>query len=61
MASKDVVDERLSHCTDCEHNKLGICKRCGCIIQGKVRFADQKCPIGLWGPERMGIKSLLED
>lgn len=61
LASKAVVEERLSHCNDCEHNKLGICKRCGCIIQGKTRLADSWCPIGLWDKERMGLQSLVED
>jgi len=59
MARKSTVEERLSYCNDCEHNKLGICKKCGCIIQGKTRLANQKCPIGLWGPESDSIKSLL--
>ena len=58
-ARKETVEERLSHCTDCEHNKMGICKRCGCIIQAKTRLSNQQCPIGLWGPELHGIKSLL--
>jgi hypothetical protein len=50
-ASQSTVDERLSHCTPCEHNKLGICKRCGCFVQGKARLAGSVCPIGLWGRE----------
>jgi hypothetical protein len=61
LASKEVVEERLSHCSDCEHNKMGICKRCGCIIQGKTRLADTWCPIGLWGKEKMGLQSLIDD
>jgi len=61
LASKHVVEERLSHCEPCEHNKLGICKRCGCIVQGKTRLADSWCPIGLWGKEQMGLRSLVED
>ena len=61
MARKSTVEERLSYCNDCEHNKMGICKRCGCIIQGKTRLADQRCPIGLWGRESQGLKDLIED
>jgi len=60
-ARKSTVEERLSHCGDCEHNKMGICKRCGCIIQAKARLSDQRCPIGLWGPESQGLKSLIND
>lgn len=59
MARKSTVEERLGFCSSCEHNKMGICRKCGCIIQGKVRFPGQKCPIGLWGPESQGIKDLL--
>ena len=58
IARKDTVEERLAHCDSCEHNKMGICKRCGCIIQAKTRLAGQRCPIGLWGPEEYGLKSL---
>ena len=72
IARAETVSERLSHCNGCEHNKLGICKRCGCIIQGKTRLAGSWCPIGLWGREEdepkvqeipvkvrdLGIKSL---
>ena len=61
LARQSTIDERLSHCTDCENNKMGICKKCGCIIQGKVRFPNQKCPIGLWGRESQGIKDLIND
>jgi hypothetical protein len=58
VARKDTVDERRAHCDPCEHNKMGICKRCGCIIQAKTRLANQRCPIGLWGQEEYGLKSL---
>jgi hypothetical protein len=61
LARSSTVEERLSQCDPCEHNKLGICKRCGCVIQGKTRLANQKCPIGLWGPEEYGLKSLVSD
>jgi hypothetical protein len=61
MARKSTVEERLSHCEPCEHNKMGICKRCGCIIAAKTRLKGQRCPIGLWGPESQGIRDLLKD
>lgn len=64
LASSETVSERLSHCNDCEHNKAGICKRCGCFVNGKSRLAYSSCPIGLWGkeefapkPEKMGLGS----
>jgi hypothetical protein len=61
LASEEVVQHRLAYCDPCENNKLGICKKCGCFIQGKTRFANQRCPVGLWGPEKMGIKALVDD
>ena len=61
MARKSTVEERLGFCSSCEHNKLGICRKCGCIIQGKTRLADQRCPIGLWGRESQGLKDLIKD
>ena len=59
MARENTVDERLAHCEACEHNKMGICKRCGCIVKAKARFANQRCPIGLWGRESQGLRDLL--
>jgi hypothetical protein len=61
MARPNTIEERRSFCDPCEHNKMGICKRCGCIIAAKTRFKGQKCPIGLWGPESQGIRDLLKD
>ena len=60
-ARAGTVEDRLATCGSCEHNKFGICRRCGCIIQAKTRLAGQKCPIGLWGPEESGLKSLVAD
>jgi len=60
LASPETVEERLGHCSGCEHNKLGVCKRCGCVIQAKTRLKNQKCPIGLWNIESQGIKGLLD-
>lgn len=28
---------RYSICSECEHNKKGICELCGCILKAKVR------------------------
>lgn len=58
LASEHVTEARRAHCDPCEHNKMGICKRCGCIIQAKTRLAGQRCPIGLWGREELGLRSL---
>lgn len=60
LARHGTVEERLSHCEPCEHNKLGICKKCGCVVKLKARLAHTWCPIGLWGKESQGIKSLID-
>ena len=28
---------RLEICSECKHNRCGICMKCGCIIKAKVR------------------------
>ena len=49
--------ERLKLCSECKHNKHGICNLCGCIIKAKVRvkyFLDENgksvdgCPEKQW-------------
>jgi hypothetical protein len=52
FATKSVIDYRLGFCKKpCEHNVNGVCRKCGCIIQAKVRFTSSQCPIGLWKQE----------
>jgi hypothetical protein len=52
FTSKNMIDYRLSFCKKpCEFNKNGICTKCGCVIQAKVRFSSSECPIGLWRRE----------
>lgn len=49
--------ERLKLCSECEHNRRGICNLCGCIIKAKVRVKyplDENdksidgCPLRRW-------------
>jgi len=42
------TEERLEICKSCEHYKLGICMKCGCILQVKARIPAAECPIGKW-------------
>jgi len=46
----EVQQERLNICSTCEHNKLNVCKKCGCILKLKTQWANTKCPVGKWGP-----------
>jgi hypothetical protein len=56
LAEDDTVKERLSYCNNCEHNCFGVCKKCGCVIKGKVRLSRQSCPINLWVSELKDVE-----
>lgn len=44
----DVIAERKAICLPCQHNDIGRCQSCGCIIWAKIRTAGDACPEGLW-------------
>ena len=46
------VKERVSICDNCDRNKVGICRECGCIIYRKTQMMNSECPIGKWGVMR---------
>lgn len=53
----DIIQERLRICNTgsggdgkCEFQKLGVCTKCGCVVESKVKFAQSECPIGRWKP-----------
>lgn len=48
--SHKVYHERLSICQSCPNYRKFIkqCKICKCIMPGKARLADSRCPIGKW-------------
>ena len=50
--SKDVVNERLEMCKQCEHiiKATYQCRKCGCFMGLKTKLANAECPIGKWGP-----------
>ena len=55
IASDIIIKERRNICESCEHRKkMGVflCSKCGCIIEGKIRLAASKCPIGKWSNEK---------
>jgi hypothetical protein len=58
-ATQEEVDRRFAIC---QSNKCGFydgrtCRKCGCFVSNKrqlvskLSWAEQSCPIGLWGPE----------
>lgn len=48
------ISERKEICLPCQHNDIGHCQSCGCIIWAKIRAAGDACPEGLWGSVSQG-------
>ena len=57
LVSDELEKKRLEVCYKCEHlfKPTKNCKKCGCFIQFKTKFADQTCPINKWGTEKATI------
>lgn len=56
MCDQAEVDRRFAICQGCEFYKDGTCQKCGCPLKrqkgilSKLSWANEKCPIGKWGP-----------
>ena len=56
QASEDEVARRFAICEACEHFDGRACKQCGCPVVrekkflSKLSWANEKCPVGKWGP-----------
>jgi hypothetical protein len=42
------VKKRAEICNVCEFRETGLCKKCGCFLEAKIRIPVAKCPIGKW-------------
>lgn len=51
LANKEEKEKRLNICHACEHNKVGVCMKCGCILTLKTQWKGTKCPVDKWGPQ----------
>ena len=55
IVSEAVARKRLDMCESCEwfNAKTRVCSQpgCGCNMDKKVTWAEQKCPIGRWTSE----------
>jgi hypothetical protein len=49
-ASDEVAKSRLDICKACPEflNLTHQCKKCGCLMNLKVKLQDSGCPIGKW-------------
>lgn len=45
MATPEQAEARLSICRACVNYDDGMCLACGCLLEIKVRLADQRCPL----------------
>ncbi|KKM79072.1 hypothetical protein LCGC14_1353590 [marine sediment metagenome] len=43
-----MTQERLAICNGCEWNCWGLCRKCFCVINVKIRVPNEKCPLGKW-------------
>lgn len=53
IASEETKKQRITICELCDHNKLGVCSKCGCIIHLKTQWKTAKCPIDKWSPSNI--------
>ena len=60
QASDAERERRFAICQGCEHFDGRACRQCGCPVVREKRFvsklgwANEKCPVGKWGPELTG-------
>jgi rRNA maturation endonuclease Nob1 len=51
----ELVDHRLQICQSCSSGfkatSLIFCKKCGCCMNIKAKFAWTKCPLDKWPPQ----------
>ena len=49
IVSKEVFEERLKICNECEHLLGNKCMKCGCTMAVKCKWGTAACPINKWG------------
>jgi hypothetical protein len=53
-------ERRFAICQGCEFYAGSACSKCGCPVVreqkfvSKLAWANEKCPVGKWGPEEVG-------
>ena len=49
-SNKDVVEQRLAICRECEFFRPRVeqCKKCGCFMKLKTKLEHSHCPIHKW-------------
>lgn len=39
-----LYEARLSYCKECEQLISGVCMKCGCYVEFRAAFKNQRCP-----------------
>ena len=47
-ASRQIYEERLSVCKQCDYLNAGMCKACGCYVEMRAAMKARICPYGKW-------------
>lgn len=49
-SSPELQEQRLETCRGCDRfvKLTSQCKECGCVMIGKVKLQDAKCPLDKW-------------
>ena len=47
-AAKEIYDSRLAQCKACDQLNIGTCMGCGCLVELKAAYKNEKCPYKKW-------------
>ena len=47
-AAKEIYDSRLAQCKACDQLNNGTCMGCGCLVELKAAYKNEKCPYKKW-------------
>ena len=47
-AAKETYDSRLAQCKACDYLNNGTCMGCGCLVELKAAYKNEKCPYRKW-------------
>ena len=47
-APEEIYQQRLSICRACDQLNNGTCMGCGCLVELKAAYKNEKCPFRRW-------------
>lgn len=50
LANDEIQRNRMDICRMCDQysERRKRCKKCGCLLEAKVKFASSRCPLDKW-------------